>query len=133
MGAEVSTGSNIIDRGRPPEEWVAELAQRGFEVSERTLRERANKLGACHRLGRAMLITPAHMDMILGENRKCHSSRTPVERSGGPRAASNTSASRSQTTTDAALERLKLLARGSGAAPKKSGKSAGTSSATKNH
>lgn len=127
------TGSTILDRGRPPEEWVAELAQRGFDVSERALRERANKLGACHRLGRAMLITPAQMDIILGDTRTCRSNPTKEGRSGGPKAASNISAPRSRDTTDAALERLKLLARGNGAEPKRNAKSGGTSSAKKNH
>ena len=55
----------LLDTARTPAQWAAILAQRGFDVSERTLRTRANQLGACHRLGRAMIITPDQLDLIL--------------------------------------------------------------------
>lgn len=113
------TGSTIIDRGRPPSEWVMILAQRGLDISERTLREKAHKLDAYHKLGRAMLITPAQMDVILGDKR-CRSNPIREGRSGGQRGVSNISASRSQNTTDAALAHLRQRAHGRGAATKKS-------------
>lgn len=118
MGSE-KTGSTVLDRGKPPSEWVAILASRGFPVSERTLREKAHRLGACHKIGRVMLITPAQIDEIIGEKR-CRLNPIAGARSGGQRAGSNISASQSRTTTDAALEHLKRQARGRGAATKKS-------------
>lgn len=113
------TGSTILDRGRPPSEWVAILADRGLDVSERSLREKAHRTGAYHKLGRVMLITPAQMDEILGEKR-CRSNPISGDRSGGQRAGSNISVSRSQNTTDAALAHLKQRALGRGVATKKS-------------
>jgi len=113
------TGSTILDRGRPPAEWVQILAGRGLDISERTLREKAHKLDAYHKLGRVMLITPAQMDIILGDKR-CRSNPTEGARHGGQRAGSNISASRSRNITDAALEQLKQRARGHGAATRKS-------------
>lgn len=113
------TGSTILDRGKPPSEWVQILAGRGLDISERTLREKAHKLDAFHKLGRVMLITPAQMDIILGEKR-CRSNPTEGARHGGRRAGSNISAGRSRNTTDAALEQLKQQALGRGAATKKS-------------
>lgn len=113
------TGSTVLDRGRPPGEWAAILADRGLPVSERTLRERAHRLGACHKIGRVMLITPAQIDEIIGETR-CRSNPTEGARSGGRRAGSNISASQSRATTDAALEQLRQRARGHGAVTKKS-------------
>ena len=113
------TGSTVIDRGRPPAEWVGILADRGMPVSERTLRDKAHKLGEFYKLGRVMLITPAQMDVILGEKR-CRSNPISGDRSGGQRVGSNISASRSRNTTDAALEHLKKRAGGHGAATRKS-------------
>lgn len=113
------TGSTILDRGRPPAEWVQILAGRGLSISERTLRDKAHRLNAYHKLGRVMLITPAQMDEILGDKR-CRSNPTEGARRGGQRAGSNISASRSQNTTDAALAHLKQRALGHGAATKKS-------------
>lgn len=125
MGAQAKietpdkTGSAIIDRGRPPSEWVEILSSRGLDISERTLREKAHKLDAYHKLGRVMLITPAQMDIILGEKR-CRSNLIEGVRHGGQRAGSNISANRSRNITDAALEQLRQQAHGRGAATKKS-------------
>ena len=123
--------SPILDRGRTPAEWVRLLAARGLDISERALREKANRLGACHRLGRAMLITPEQIDLILEAGRKCHSNPIAEEAPGGRAAASNTSAPPSATTIDAALAHLRKQARGNGAATRKSAGSVVTFSATK--
>jgi len=50
-------GSQILDEGKTPAQWVKILAERGVIISERTLREKANEFGAYYRLGRTMLIT----------------------------------------------------------------------------
>jgi hypothetical protein len=125
------TGSEILDTGHAPGDWVRTLAARGIEISERTLRERANRLGACHRLGRAMIITPAQMDTILEGGETCPSSTTSEAKPGGPRAASNTSVNRSPNTSDAAREHLLSRLRENGAGPKKKTGSVVSFSATK--
>jgi len=121
----------ILEEGRSPTDWVSVLADRGLEVSERTLREKANRLGACHKLGRAMIITPDQLDTILRDKTECHSSHISEAHSGGQRAGSNTSKRRSPTTIDAALERARKLAQGTGASKRRSGGSVVTFSATK--
>jgi len=50
--------SKILGLGKTPAQWVEIMAEREIEISERTLRERANETGAFYRLGRTMLITP---------------------------------------------------------------------------
>jgi hypothetical protein len=127
----LSTGSAILDDGRSPHEWVEILSARGITISERALRERANKLHACHRLGRAMIITPAQMDLILEGGEKCRSNPISEAKPGGLEAASNISAGPSAGTTAAALARLTQLAQRGGARPRKIGGSVVTFSATK--
>lgn len=118
----MSVLSPLLDRGRTPADWVNALAHKGIDISERTLREKANRLGACHKLGRAMIITPEQIDLILsGDGEPCHSKHTSEARPGGRRAGSNSTGSPSPTTTGAALEHLKKVARGSGAGTRKSG------------
>jgi hypothetical protein len=121
----------ILEEGRSPVEWVTALAERGLEVSERTLREKANRLGACHKLGRAMIITPDQLDTILRDKTECRSSHISEAPSGGSRGVSSTKIRRSQNTTDAALERARKLAQGTGASKRKTGGSVVTFSATK--
>ena len=118
--------STILDSGRPPSEWVELLCTRGLIISERTLREKANRIGAYHRLGRAMIITTDQIDQILESGKQCPSNPNAEVRPGGSVAGSNISAPRSQATIDAALEHLRKQARGTGAAPKRKGKSAAT-------
>ena len=38
-----------------------------------TLRELANRWGACHKVGRVMFITPEQLDHIIESQKKCHS------------------------------------------------------------
>lgn len=116
--------SPILDSGKPPSEWVELLSLRGFSITERWLRENANKIGACHRLQRGtIIITPAQIDQILESRKPCPSSRTVEAPRGGSVGASNMSASPSQTTIDEAQAHLEKLARGTGAARRKKGKS----------
>jgi hypothetical protein len=48
-----------------PEAVVAMLAGQGIIISERTLKERARKLGACRIIGNTMFLLPADIDRIL--------------------------------------------------------------------
>lgn len=57
--------SAILETGKSPAEWCGALKARGFDVSERTLRSKARELGACHVIGKAMIITPEQIDAIL--------------------------------------------------------------------
>jgi hypothetical protein len=110
----------MLDTGKSPLEWVDILADRGIQISERTLREKANKLGARIKLGRNMLITVGHMETILKDDSKCRSNRTSVKANGGPRGVSNTTVNQSLAFNDPVLEHLQKLAHGNGATKKKS-------------
>ncbi len=74
----------ILSEGRTPSEWVEVFAERGLDVSERTLREKANRLGACHKLGRAMIITPDQLDTILRDGKEQPAKFVGPERSDRP-------------------------------------------------
>lgn len=65
------SNTHLLDRAKTPAQWAATMAERGISISERTLRARANKLGACHKIGRAMLITPEQIDQIFGNGQLC--------------------------------------------------------------
>jgi len=60
-------GSQILGLGKTPAQWVEVMSGIGIDISERTLRERANETGAFYRLGRTMLITPTQIDTNTGE------------------------------------------------------------------
>ena len=62
---DAADGSQILGLGKTPAQWVEVMAGMGIDISERTLRERANETGAFYRLGRTMLITPAQIDKIF--------------------------------------------------------------------
>jgi hypothetical protein len=62
----------ILDQGRSPADWCVEFEARGIHLSERSLRQKARELGACHVIGKAMIITPAQIDAIL-EDCRCPS------------------------------------------------------------
>ena len=113
-GRREPTGSEILDTGLTPAEWAKRLAARGLETSERSLREKANRIGACYRLGNAMIITPAHIDQILMEGQKCRSNHTAGAESGGSGAASSSTVVPSPVHIAKARERLMKLARGTG-------------------
>lgn len=115
---------SILTEGKTPEEWAAVLAERSIPVSVRTLREAANRIGACHKLGRAMIITPDQMDMILQESQQCRLNRISAGPPSGHGAGSNTTAGQSRATTARAQAHLMRLAQGTGAGRKKSGPSA---------
>lgn len=116
----------ILDRAKTPEAWSALLAENGIVLSPRTLRELAHRWGACHKVGRAMLITPEQLDLIIESQKKCPSNLIPAARSGGRAAGSNTTARRSPNTTDAALAHLRNKALGTGVGRKNKAPSAST-------
>lgn len=134
-GGTMTTGCPTLDEARPPAEWCELLAARNIVISERTLRERANRLGQRIKIGRAMLITPAQMEAILqagqGEEKPCRSNSTAAGTPSGFAAASNTRAARSPNTTAAAREHLMKAARARGCATRKPAGSVVTFSATK--
>ena len=123
--------SQLLDHGKAPSEWVALLRARGIEISERTLRGKANRLGACHKIGRAMIITPDQIDMILKDGMTCPSKRTSAAPHGGQKAVLNTTDGQSPITTGVALAHLQKRVRANGAPKKKSGKCVVSFSATK--
>ena len=90
MNTEHAEQSQILTIGKTPAQWVEIMATHGIEISERTLREKANDTGAFFRLGRTMLITPAQIDTIFEEGQACRSKSTSVAPSSGSRAGSNT-------------------------------------------
>ena len=108
------TGSKILDTGMTPAEWVMRLCERGLEISERSLREKANRIGAFYRLGNSMIITPAHLDEILMEGQKCRSNHISEAVSGGSRVVSKSTAAPSPVHTEKARARLMKLARMTG-------------------
>lgn len=116
----------ILDRAKTPEAWSALLAENGIVLSPRTLRELAHRWGACHKVGRVMLITPEQLDLIIESQKKCPSNLIPAARSGGRAAGSNTTARRSPNTTDAALAHLRNKALGTGVGRKNKPRSAST-------
>lgn len=54
----------IMQDGKTPAQWVDELAARGIEVSERTLRERARQIGAYRTLGNAIVLLPEQAQQL---------------------------------------------------------------------
>jgi len=125
------TSISVLDTGKSPAEWVEILGTKGITISERFLRDKANKLGARTKLGRIMLITPEHMTMILEDGNKCPSPRISALVNGGPKAGSSTKAKPSPATTSAARELLQSKLPGSGAGTKKSANDVSTSSGQK--
>ena len=116
----------ILDRAKTPEAWSALLAENGIVLSPRTLRELAHRWGACHKVGRVMLITPEQLDLIIESQKKCPSNLIPAARSGGRAVGSNTTVRRSPNTTDAALAHLRNKALGTGDGRKSKAPSAST-------
>jgi len=109
-----ATGVMVLDEGRPPQYWVEQLAARGIPVSERTIREWANNLGACYRVGRAMIITTAQMNAILRSREG-----RPSADSGERRSSRGTSSVQSSDVVDRVRERLVRQAYGDSAKSKK--------------
>lgn len=52
-----------------PAEAVRKLQDRGINLSERTLREFARRVGACRIIGKAMFLMPSDVDTILEASR----------------------------------------------------------------
>jgi len=111
---EYADGSQILGHGKTPAQWVAIMAGLGIDISERTLRERANETGAFYRLGRTMLITPAQIDIIFEGGQSCRSKSTRGASFTGQRVGSSTMGGASQAHTGEALRHLQKRARGTG-------------------
>ncbi|WP_341863273.1 hypothetical protein [Gymnodinialimonas sp. 57CJ19] len=109
-----SDSSQILGLGKTPAQWVEVMAEMGIDISERTLRERANDTGAFYRLGRTMLITPAQIDTIFEGGQSCRSKFTKGAVSTGPRGGLNTTAGQSPAHTGEALRHLQKRAHGTG-------------------
>ena len=93
--------------GQTPEQVVAAFKAKGIEVSERKLRERARKLGACRILGKTMILLPEHVDLIIAEHDKWPSKNTSEATSTGGADDLLTMA----TTTEEVLEHLTRISR----------------------
>jgi hypothetical protein len=106
--------SQILGLGKTPAQWVEIMAEREIEISERTLRERANDTGAFYRLGRTMLITPAQIDTIFEGGQACRSQSKRGGASTTSTARSTTTGGRSPVHTEKALTRLQEQAQRTG-------------------
>jgi len=74
---------SLLDRAISPAQAVEKLADKGVNISERALRRRARELGACRIFGKAMLLLPEHLEIILEEPQPCRSNSTTGAASGG--------------------------------------------------
>jgi hypothetical protein len=77
--------ARVLEEGRTPEQWVKALAEKGFPISERSLRAKARELGACRLFGKTMILLPEHVDLIIAEPDKWPSKSTSERASGGER------------------------------------------------
>lgn len=59
--------SEILAAGKSPEAWAKAFAERGLKISPRQLRADARRIGACIVYGKAMILMPDHIDMILAD------------------------------------------------------------------
>jgi len=115
MSSQVAAdGSQILELGKTPAQWVEVMSGLGIDISERTLRERANDTGAFYRLGRTMLITPAQIDTIFEGGQSCRSKSTRGAEFTGRKVGSSTTAGASQAHTGEALRHLQKQAHGTG-------------------
>jgi hypothetical protein len=96
----------ILEEGKTPAQWVAEFADRNIEISERTLRAKARRLGAFCAVGNAMLIKPEHIDRIF-EEASCPLNSTNADENGG----SGVELTGLTDTSTEALEHLTKLSR----------------------
>lgn len=78
--------SQIPRLGKTPVPFVDAMDGMGIDLSEHTLRERANETGAFYRLGRTMLITSAEIDTIFATEQSHRSKFTSGAVHSGPRA-----------------------------------------------
>lgn len=131
MASAEPTGSKFIDQGKTPEEWAVLLKARGFDITPRTIKEKANRLKERGKLGDATLILPEQLDNMFMEDQQCRSKSTQEETNGGSKAGSNTTACQSLDTTDKALVHLHKLAQQNGSKSRRIGKGVVTSLAKK--
>ncbi len=127
MTVPTSTGSKFLDHGRTPAEWAEILCERGVNITERTLREKANKLSTCGKLGKEMLILPEHLDEMFMEDQSCHSKSIPEKANGGSKVGLNTKDCQSPVTTENLLDHLQSKVQSNGSKTKRIGKGVVTS------
>ena len=114
------TGSVFLDSGKTPDEWAEKMQARGYKITARTIREKANELNARGKLGDVYLITPEQIDIILMGVLPCHLKSANEATNGSSTVASNTTASPSQATTiTEALDHLRKQERSNGVRPKR--------------
>lgn len=107
----------ILDNAITPAAAVDILWTKGVKVSERTLRERARKIGAYRQIGQAMFLLPEDLEKIM-EPQECSTpSKGRKARSTSRAARSTESASKNQP---AKLLSLPPAKRASGSPPKSS-------------
>ncbi|NJM81217.1 MAG: hypothetical protein HC844_00885 [Tabrizicola sp.] len=54
-----------LNEGRTPEQWVKLLSSKGMRLSSRALRTKAREMGCFYSIGRAMVLSPAHLETLL--------------------------------------------------------------------
>lgn len=74
----------LLDEAMSPTEAVEKLAAKGVHISERALRRRAREIGACRVFGKAMLLLPEHLEILLEEPAPCRSESTTGTASAAP-------------------------------------------------
>lgn len=57
--------ADLLERAVSPAEAVDRLGKRGVKISERTLREKARRIGAYRELGQAMFFLPEDLEKIM--------------------------------------------------------------------
>ncbi|WP_170923146.1 hypothetical protein [Fulvimarina manganoxydans] len=81
--------NTILDRAISPDEAVARFAERGIDISKRTLIERGKKLGAFRKIGQAVFFTPDDLERIA-EPAPCSNSSNARKARSTMRAARST-------------------------------------------
>lgn len=70
----------LFDSAISPSSAVAKLQSAGIQISERTLRERARRIGAFREIGKAMFFMPEDIEKIITaaapENKPCQISKS---------------------------------------------------------
>ena len=54
-----------VENGKTPEEWSELLSSRGMPLSSRLIRSKARELGCFYSLGRAMILSSDHVEILL--------------------------------------------------------------------
>lgn len=87
----MSGAVDLLSRAISPAEAVEVLGKRGVKVSERTLREKARRIGAYRELGQAMFFLPEDLMKIM-EPKACSPQRSARKARSGFSAGPSTAA-----------------------------------------